>query len=343
MTRFSLGIQTDKSVQEYGQIARTAEQLGFDGMTVFADLGFQPPLPALLAAAAATERITLGTACYNSTLLHPVEIAGQIAALDDASNGRAYLGLTRGAWLDQIGLSAPPSMAGMAEAIAVIEKLLAGDDTGFSGRYFRIAPGFRLRYPLPPRRPPLLLGVWGPRGAALAGRHADEVKLGGCANPAMVARMVSWLSAAAVASGRPADAVGVVVGAVTVVDHDRERARRLARTEVAMYLDVVATLDRTVRVDPALLDRMRGHLAEGDHDGAGALIPDELLDLFSFAGTPGEIAQRAATLIDAGASRIEFGTPHGLTGSGGIELLGTEVLPILRRGLERPRMTGALR
>jgi 5,10-methylenetetrahydromethanopterin reductase len=326
-----LGIQTDKPLAEYALIAATAERLGFDGMSVFADLGFQPPLPALLAAARETERITLGTACLNSTLLHPVEIAGQIAALDQACDGRAYLGLTRGAWLGQIGLSVPPSMVGMAESIAVIDRLLAGDDTGFAGRYFRVEPGFRLRYPLPARRPPLLLGVWGPRGAALAARYADEVKLGGCANPAMVALMASWLAAESVANGRPADAVGVVVGAVTVVDHDREAARRRARTEVAMYLDVVATLDRTVTVDPALLTRLRTLLAAGDHDAAGACIPDDVLDLFCFSGTPEEVARHAAVLVEAGATRIEFGTPHGLSGLRGIELLGTAVLPALRR------------
>ncbi|TQK68940.1 LLM class flavin-dependent oxidoreductase [Nocardioides sp. SLBN-35] len=328
--RFSLGIQTDKSTEQYEEIARVAEDLGFDGVSVFADLGFQPPLPSLLAAARVTDRLNLGTACLNSTLLHPVEIAGQIAVLDEASAGRAYWGLTRGAWLGQIGLAAPSSMAAMAEAVEVVRLLLDGDDRGFAGEHFRIEPGFRLRYRLPERPPPLLLGVWGPRGATIAGRYADEVKLGGCANPAMVSLMASWLAPAATAAGRPADAVGVVAGAVTVVDHDRELARRLGRAEVAMYLDVVAGFDRTVAVDPELLDRLRGHLAEGDHDAAGRLIPDDVLDLFSLCGTPGEIAEHAAALVAAGATRVEFGTPHGLTGLGGIRLLGREVLPALR-------------
>jgi len=36
-------------------------------------------------------------------------------------------------------------------------------------------------------------------------------------------------------------------------------------------------------------------------------------------------------LIDAGAARIEFGTPHGLTEAEGLRLLGEQVLPLLRR------------
>ena len=46
----------------------------------------------------------VGPAALNPYTLHPVEIAGQIAALDAVSNGRAYLGLVQGAWLDELGL-----------------------------------------------------------------------------------------------------------------------------------------------------------------------------------------------------------------------------------------------
>jgi 5,10-methylenetetrahydromethanopterin reductase len=35
-------------------------------------------------------------------------------------------------------------------------------------------------------------------------------------------------------------------------------------------------------------------------------------------------------VLDAGAGRVEFGGPHGLTDLGGVELLGREVLPLLR-------------
>ncbi|HET8589133.1 MAG TPA: LLM class flavin-dependent oxidoreductase [Nakamurella sp.] len=336
--RFSLGIQTDKSAEEYRRIGRRAEELGFDGLSVFADLGFQPPLPALLHVAAVTGRLRLGAACLNSALLHPVEIAGQLAALDEASGGRAYLGLTRGSWLEEIGLATPRGVGRTAETIQIVRMLLSGDDSGFAGRHFRIEPGFRLRYRLPARRPDLLLGVWGPRGAALAGRYADEVKLGGCANPDMVSLMRSWLRTEAVAAGRPADAVGVVAGAVTVVDRDRSAARRHARTEVAMYLDVVGPLDRTVQLDPGLLGGIRRRLADGDHAGAGALIPDEVLDRFCICGTPDDVAAHAVRLIRAGASRVEFGTPHGLSGLSGIELLGGDVLPAVRRALGQHRL-----
>ncbi|MEU6662993.1 hypothetical protein [Streptomyces sp. NPDC046821] len=67
---------------------------------------------------------------------------------------------------------------------------------------------------------------------------------------------------------------------------------------------------------------------------AGALIPDDLLDRFTFCGTPGDVIEHATEVYEAGATRIEFDTPFGLTEHGGIKLLGEQVLPALRaRGI----------
>jgi 5,10-methylenetetrahydromethanopterin reductase len=66
-----------------------------------------------------------------------------------------------------------------------------------------------------------------------------------------------------------------------------------------------------------------------DRTAAAALVSDDLLNRFAFAGTPDDVIAQAEAIFAAGASRIEFGTPHGLTDARGIELLGTRVLPAL--------------
>ncbi len=75
---------------------------------------------------------------------------------------------------------------------------------------------------------------------------------------------------------------------------------------------------------------MRERVAVGAFEEAGRLIPDAVLDRFCFAGTPDDVAARAIALYEAGARRVEFGTPHGVTDERGVELLGSRVLPILR-------------
>jgi len=170
--------------------------------------------------------------------------------------------------------------------------------------------------------------------AALAGRVADELKIGGTANPAMVDVLRRRIAVGAAEAGRDAGEVGIVVGAVTVVDEDEKLARAKARTEVALYLGEVAHLDPTVTVPVDLLTEVRRRVADGDRPGAGELIPDHVLDLFAFAGTPEQVAGQAQQLIDAGVHRVEFGTPHGLTDDDGVRLLGERVLPLLKR--DRP-------
>jgi len=251
----------------------------------------------LLTIAAATERVRLGPAALNPSTLHPVELAGQAAALDLASGGRAYLGLVAGAWLDRLGLDERRPVERMREAVEIVRRLLAGDRSGYAGKHFALAPGSGLQYEPARKQIPLMIGTWRPRMAALAGEVvADEVKIGGCANPDMVRLMREWIGN---------DQVGIVVGAVTVVAEDGAAAREHARREVEMYLEVVGGLDQTIEGPPAL-----GNV--------------------TIAGTPPEVAEHVQRLFDAGVKRVEFGTPQGLDTAAGVELLCDRVLPLLR-------------
>ncbi|MGH3129780.1 MAG: LLM class flavin-dependent oxidoreductase, partial [Gaiellaceae bacterium] len=97
-----------------------------------------------------------------------------------------------------------------------------------------------------------------------------------------------------------------------------------------LYFPVVAELDPTLEVERALVERVQKLLDAGDQRAAGELIPDDLLDRLAFSGTPEQVTAQAQALYEAGADRVEFGTPHGLTPRGGVELLVSRVLPALR-------------
>ncbi|HEY2936998.1 MAG TPA: LLM class flavin-dependent oxidoreductase [Gaiellaceae bacterium] len=318
MTQVSIAFQSDKSPEEYVELARLAERGGFDVVSVYHDLFFQPAIYPLLLMAQVTERVRLGPAALNPFTLHPVEIAGQIAALDAVSGGRAYLGLVRGSWLEELGIEPRRSLTSLRETVEVVRRLLAGDTSGLAGEVFSLAAGAGLRYEPPRRRVPLLIGTWGVKVAALAGEVAEELKIGGTANPDLVPIMRERIGN---------DGVGIVVGAVTVVDEDGAAARRKARAEAALYFPVVARLDPTLEVPQRLVEDVRRLVEAGDQRAAGELIPDELLDRIAFAGTPEQVAGRAAALYEAGAARVEFGTPHGLSPRVGVELLAARVVP----------------
>jgi 5,10-methylenetetrahydromethanopterin reductase len=132
------------------------------------------------------------------------------------------------------------------------------------------------------------------------------------------------------AAGRALGTVGVVVGAVSVLDDDRQQARAAARRSVALYLPVVAPLDPTVQVEPELVARLKVLAAQHDYEIAATLISDELLEKFAFAGDADDFIRQADALFQAGARRVEFGTPHGLVPQTGIQRMGERVLPALR-------------
>ena len=327
---FGIGLRGDRRTSEYGGLGRRAEDLGFDVVSVFGDLGYQPPLQPLLEIAAATHRVSLGPACINPYTTHPVEIASQIAGLDLASSGRAYLGIAKGAWLKSIGVAQPRAVQAIRETAEIVRRLLGGDDSGFSGEVFTVEPGFRLEFEVARKRVPLLIGSWGERTAALAGEIAVELKVGGSANARVVPLMLARLAEGAARAGREVDSTGLVLGAVTVVDEDGEAARERARSAVAMYFEVVAGLDPTVAVPDGLVEEIGRLLRASDDRGAGRLIPDELLDRFAFSGTPEHVMNQVRDIFDAGASRVEFGAPFGLDAERGLHLLGERVLPEFR-------------
>ena len=97
-----------------------------------------------------------------------------------------------------------------------------------------------------------------------------------------------------------------------------------------MYVDVVGARDPTAPVEPELLERIGALVATGRAEEAGALLSDDVLARFAFAGTPADVAAQAEALFEAGAARIDFGTPHGIDEAHGVDLLCREVLPRLR-------------
>jgi 5,10-methylenetetrahydromethanopterin reductase len=284
----------------YEEIARRAEAAGVDVLSVYHDLLYQPAIGPLLLMARVTESIRLGPAALNPFTLHPYEIAGQTAMLDLVSGGRAYLGLVKGAWLDRLGLDEGRPLRALGEAVEIVQKLIAGDTSGVRGERFTLEPGTALAYERVRPRVPLLVGTWGERTAAWAGTVADEIKIGGSANPDLVPVVRGWVGA---------PDVRAVVGCVTVVDEDGAWARECARAAVAPYLDVVARLDPTLE------------LAAGD---------EPPLDRFAIAGTPEQAAERVIALWEAGADRVELGTPQGRSTTAGVRLICERVLPLLR-------------
>jgi len=329
----SIAFQTDKRASEYVELAQLVDTYGFDAVTVYCDAPFHPSYGPLLLMAPHIKRSRLGPAAVSPARIHPIDMAAQTALLADMAQGGVYLGIARGAWLQAHGISeSERPIQAVRESVEIVRYLFTGESGGYTGQIYQLAPHVRATYPLPENpKVPILIGTWGRKLCALAGELADEVKIGGSTNPDVVPIIADYIAVGEAKAGRNHGTVGVVLGAVTVVDEDRVQARLEARRQVALYVPIVADLDPTIEIDPQLVARLQSLANQKAYAEAGRLIPDDLLDRFAFSGNPDDLIRQASLLFEAGAGRIEFGTPHGLQAQSGIRLLGERVLPELRR------------
>jgi probable F420-dependent oxidoreductase len=93
--RFGFGMHAvrGRSVQDW---ARRAEDMGYDVVQVPDHLGAPAPFPTMMAAAAATQRLRVGTFVLNAGFYKPALLARDVAALHELSGGRLELGLGTG-------------------------------------------------------------------------------------------------------------------------------------------------------------------------------------------------------------------------------------------------------
>lgn len=328
----SIAFQTDKSAAQYIALAKLVNEYDFDAVSVYCDAPFHPPYAPLMLMAPHIEGARLGVAAVPPSRVHPIDIAAQTVLLAEVARGGVYVGVARGAWLADHGIREhQPPVQAIREAVEVICYMLEGQTGGYQGQVYPLAEGVRAPYPLPKERIPILIGSWGQKLCAVAGELADEVKIGGSANPDMIPVIQRYVAVGEKAAGRETGTVRVVVGAVSVIDDDREAARAGARRSVALYLPVVAPLDPTLQIEPELIERLKTLAAQHDWEAAAALISDDVLERFAFAGDADDIIAHAERLFAAGAGRIEFGTPHGIAPERGIRILGEKVLPALAR------------
>ena len=94
--RFGLSLRDARSRSKVQDVARRAEEYGFDVLHVPDHLGAPAPFPALMSAAEATGTLRLGTFVLNAGFYKPALLARDVVALRDLTDGRFELGLGAG-------------------------------------------------------------------------------------------------------------------------------------------------------------------------------------------------------------------------------------------------------
>ena len=184
--RFGVNARTVDGASQWTERARTLEDVGYATLNLPDHLApMLAPMPALAAAAAATRRLRVGTMVVNNDFRHPVLLAREAATLDLLSGGRLELGIGAGhmkSEYDEAGLAFERGnirVARLAEAVAILKGLLAGEAVTFHGKHYRVTGHTIHPRPIQRPRPPILIGGNGPRLLTLAAAEGDIVGLTG--------------------------------------------------------------------------------------------------------------------------------------------------------------------
>lgn len=261
-----------------------AERLGYSdawSLEVDGTDAFTP----LAIAAAATERMRLGTAIASTFTRAPAVLAMSALGVAEAAPGRFVLGLgtsSDAVVRDWNGIPFERPLSRTRDVTALVREALTG------ARVSRTLPnasmqGFRLSRPVP-GPVPIYLAALREGMLRLAGETAEGVIINWL-TPADVPRVVSVARAAASAVGRDPAALEVVCRIFVCVHDDLAVARATARRWIAAYLNVPVyrAFHRWLGND-RLLAGMWEKWDAGDRRGALAALSDEAVDALFAVG-----------------------------------------------------------
>lgn len=202
-----------------------------DGRATWAsDTPYIEAMVALALAAAATDRVRLGTAVLVLPLRNPVMFAKQAASLDAASHGRLELGLGAG-WLAEEfeALNVPFARRGaqLTEWIAIARECWTGFPAERRSADY-ILPVDTLCLPTPAHRIPILLGGHSPRALGRVGAIADGW-LGQQSAPELDPKPIVEARAAILTAAREAGRDGSAIRTILRIIESAGRAEMVAK------------------------------------------------------------------------------------------------------------------
>ncbi len=239
-------------------------------------------------------RLALGA--VNPNTRHPVVLAMTGSALDEILPGRIVMALGTGLplRLKQMGIPYTPEAAleGVSTAIDQIRTLWRGE------RLPSATPGLPPIQPMfaPTHRIPIHIAAYRREFVTLAGQKADGYIARPAESIASLRGILERLNAAAVEAGRDPAEIETEGYLLSLVDSTRREALNRAKREpfVIYMMSILGDISlKRAGFDIDLRDRISAAWKAEDYHGAGALIPDELLDAYMLCGTREDVAAKA--------------------------------------------------
>jgi probable F420-dependent oxidoreductase len=136
------------------------------------------PFVALTAAAAATERLRVGTGICLVNQHDPIVLAKEVASIDMISNGRFIFGVGYGWNVDEMehhGVDPSRRWGALREKVLAMKALWQDEEAGYQGRFVSFSPSWSWPKPVQRPHPPIHIGG---RLSPTTVRHVIELAAG---------------------------------------------------------------------------------------------------------------------------------------------------------------------
>jgi probable F420-dependent oxidoreductase len=310
---FGIVLQTDPPASAVVDTMRVAEGLGFRyGWTFDSHVLWQEPFVIYSQILAATKSMMVGPMVTNPATRDWSVIASLFATLNDMFGNRTVCGIGRGDSARRVIGQQPATLATLGDAMRVIKELAEGRSVVHHDTPVQI-PWVR------DGKLEIWMAAYGPKALKLVGEQADGFILQ-TADPDIARWTIGAVRAAAIAAGRPADAVTMCVAAPAYVGtdlaHQRDQLRWFGGMVGNHVADLVARYGTSGPVPRALTDYIEGRAGyDYSHHGRAGnpstdFVPDAIVDRFCLVGPESAHVERLQELASLGVQQFAVYLMH---------------------------------
>ena len=308
--RLALYLQDAHSLQEGIELAKYAEEKGFEAVWQAESRLVRDCIVPMAAFASHTTTLKVASGVTNNWTRNIGLLAATFLTLDDLAEDRIICGI--GAWWDplasKVGIQRRKPLRAMRETVEVLRRLLRMENVTFQGEFHNVTDiqldvvhGRKT-----PRNVPIYIGATGMKMMALTGEIADGACLNYLVHPDYNLRAMDALEKGAKKAGKSIDDIDRPQLMICSVDHDRQKALDGARKMITQYLGQQPHLMKASGVSQDLLDQIHQVLTwpatEEQIEEAMQLVPDEVVQMCTAAGSPEEVKAKVRQYVDNGCT-----------------------------------------
>jgi 5,10-methylenetetrahydromethanopterin reductase len=267
-----------------GEVYRIAEEQGIDYAWLTDYVNSRDVFSVLMAIALSTKKIKLGPGITNPYTRHPVTIAASMISLNEASQGRAFLGIGAGdeSLLKTVGIQRERAYERVKEAIEILRKIFSGEVLNYEGRFFKFS-NFKFLYS-PSISIPIYIGARGTKMLQLACEMADGVYIDAL-NPIETKFSLEEIKKGVIKAKRKLTDIELASGIIFYVSNNIEEAKASVKWLVALVASSapIKTLNR-LNINLESVKILKNSINKRGLENSLSLVTDEMVETFAVAG-----------------------------------------------------------